>query len=453
MPSISRRHPWFRSIRLVTAAIIIAILATAAVSFAAPRQAFGADATKAAACSDVNLRGTATTSGVKRTTLAAGTRVTVNATVTGSSWRASCAGKIVSGNTWFRVFAINGKSVQSLYGVTYVYGATGLFKAAAAAPAAAPAATSTKATACSGVNLRRTARTTGFRQATLKAGVRITVTATVTGSKWKATCAGKVVSGSKWYRISAINGKSVKSRYGVTYLYAATGLFKSVAAPPPPAPAPTPPPTGPIEGIDISHWQGVIDWTMVRASGKRFAFIKASEDIDFVDDMYATNRAQAKAAGILVGAYHFAQPDRTLGDAVAEADHFLNTALINSGELLPVLDLERTGGLTDIELQDWVRAYLGRIYERTGVRGVIYMSPAFWANFLDDTDWFAANGYKVLWIAHWTTAAEPWVPGIDWGGNGWTFWQYTSSGAVPGIVGRVDLDRYAGSDFREVLIP
>ncbi len=451
MPSVSRRHPWFPSLRFVVPAIILAILASAIVSFAAPSVALGADAPKAAACSDVNLRERAATTGVKRTTLAAGARVTVNATVTGSSWRASCAGKVVSGNTWFRVFAINGRSVKSLYGVTYLYGASGLFKAAAAAPAAPAASTSTKATACSGVNLRRTARTTGFRQATLKAGVRNTVTATVTGSKWRATCAGKVVSGSKWYRISAINGKSVRSRYGVTYLYAATGLFKSVAAP---APAPAPPPaTGPIEGIDISHWQGVIDWTMVRASGKRFAFIKASEDIDFVDDMYATNRAQAKAAGLLVGAYHFAQPDRTLGDAIAEADHFLNTALITSGELLPVLDLERTGGLTDIELQDWVRAYLGRIYERTGVRGVIYMSPAFWANYLDDTNWFAANGYKVLWIAHWTTAAEPWVPGTDWGGHGWTFWQYTSSGTVPGIVGRVDLDRYAGGDFRDVLIP
>jgi GH25 family lysozyme M1 (1,4-beta-N-acetylmuramidase) len=452
LPSLSRRHPWFSSIRIVVPAIILAILASAIVSLAAPSDVLGADATKAAACSDVNLRERATTSGVKRTTLAAGTRVTVSATVTGSSWRASCAGKIVSGSAWYRVIAINGRSVKSLYGVTYLYGATGLFKAAAAAPAVAATATSTKATACSGVNLRRTARTTGFRQASLKAGVRITVTATVTGSKWKATCAGKVVSGSKWYRISAVNGQSVKSRYGVTYLYAATGLFKSVAAPPAPVPVP-PPPTGPIEGIDVSHWQGVIDWTLVRAAGKRFAFIKASEDIDFVDDMYATNRAQAKAVGLLVGAYHFAQPDRTPGDAVAEADHFLNTALINSGELLPVLDLEVVGGLTDIELQDWVRAYLGRIYERTGVRGVIYMSPAFWANFLDDTTWFAANGYKVLWIAHWTTAAEPWVPGTDWGGQGWTFWQYTSSGAVPGIVGRVDLDRYAGGDFRDVLIP
>jgi lysozyme len=94
-----------------------------------------------------------------------------------------------------------------------------------------------------------------------------------------------------------------------------------------------------------------------------------------------------------------------------------------------------------------------RLYARTGLRGVIYISPAFWAKYAGDTTWFADNGYKVLWIAHWTTAVEPTVAAADWGGRGWTFWQYTSSGAVPGIAGRVDLDRYAGSDFKDVLIP
>ena len=82
-----------------------------------------------------------------------------------------------------------------------------------------------------------------------------------------------------------------------------------------------------------------------------------------------------------------------------------------SGDLPPVLDLEIAGPsglpLNRSQLQDWVRAYLGRIYERTGVRGVIYASPAFWVKYLGDTTWFADNGYKVLWIAHWTTATAP----------------------------------------------
>ncbi len=185
--------------------------------------------------------------------------------------------------------------------------------------------------------------------------------------------------------------------------------------------------------------------------------MKASEDIDYVDPTYQANRAAANANGLLIGAYHFAQPDLTPGDAIAEADHFLDTAQIASGDLLPVLDLEVAGPsgatLTQGQLQDWVRAYLGRIYERTGIRGVIYMSPAFWVKYAGDSTWFANSGYKVLWIAHWTTATVPTVPADAWGGNGWSFWQYTSSGSVSGITGRVDLDRFNGTDFTRVRIP
>ena len=63
------------------------------------------------------------------------------------------------------------------------------------------------------------------------------------------------------------------------------------------------------------------------------------------------------------------------------------------------------------------------------------------------------DGYEMLWIAHWTTQSDPIVPGGAWGANGWTFWQYTSSGVVPGIAGRVDLNRFNGSDLTAVRIP
>jgi lysozyme len=63
------------------------------------------------------------------------------------------------------------------------------------------------------------------------------------------------------------------------------------------------------------------------------------------------------------------------------------------------------------------------------------------------------NGYDILWVAHWTTGVAPIVPGANWGGDGWTFWQYTSDGVVPGITGRVDLNRYHSKDFKPVLIP
>ena len=72
---------------------------------------------------------------------------------------------------------------------------------------------------------------------------------------------------------------------------------------------------------------------------------------------------------------------------------------------------------------------------------------------MGNSTWFAKNGYDVLWIAHWTTASSPSVPAENWGGKSWTFWQYTSDGSVPGISGRVDLDRYNGTDLSKVLIP
>jgi GH25 family lysozyme M1 (1,4-beta-N-acetylmuramidase) len=208
------------------------------------------------------------------------------------------------------------------------------------------------------------------------------------------------------------------------------------------------------DGIDISHWQNEIDWTRVAGAGKRFAFMKASEDHDYVDPTYGLNRARAKAAGLRVGAYHFAQPSKTAGDALAEADHFLDTAVIDAGDLPPVLDLEQYNGLSVSQMQTWVRTWLDRVHDRTGVHPAIYVSPNFWENRMGNTDEFATSGYRTLWIAHWTTAAAPRVPAGDWAGFGWTFWQVTSDGAVPGISGRVDLNVFDGTltDLATVLV-
>jgi lysozyme len=63
---------------------------------------------------------------------------------------------------------------------------------------------------------------------------------------------------------------------------------------------------------------------------------------------------------------------------------------------------------------------------------------------MGNTTWFADNGYP-LWIAHYTPNAQPTVPASNWGGHGWTFWQYTNLGTVAGIDGNVDQDRYNGT--------
>ena len=96
----------------------------------------------------------------------------------------------------------------------------------------------TLAAACDGVNLR-TGPSTGYAiKTSVKTGTTISVVATVTGGSWSAVCAGKAVAGSGWYRISAVNGKTVSSLYGVTYVYGATGLFKAVTVSPTPTPSP-----------------------------------------------------------------------------------------------------------------------------------------------------------------------------------------------------------------------
>ena len=163
-----------------------------------------------------------------------------------------------------------------------------------------------------------------------------------------------------------------------------------------------------------------------------------------------TERRQG--GGLYVGAYHFARPDATPGDAAAEADHFVDTADFSPGRAAPGPRPGTERRVDQRVFRPGSRTFLDRVYARTGMRGVIYVSPSFWSTKMGNSAWFAQNGYQVLWIAHWTTAEYPDTPGSELGGRGWTFWQYTSDGTVPGIAGRVDLDRYQGSDFTRVLV-
>lgn len=211
-------------------------------------------------------------------------------------------------------------------------------------------------------------------------------------------------------------------------------------------------PPGTMPGIDVSHWNEAIDWAQVAASGTTFAFAKASEGRTYVDPMYATNKTGAAANGIVFGAYHFARPDDTRRDAIHEADHFIETADLDPGNLIPVLDIERTGGLGQRKVTRWILAWLGRVTERLGVHPIVYTSPNGWAARTGDTTAVADAGYAVLWVAHWDVAS-PTVPAEDWGGNGWRFWQYTDGGSVPGVDGKVDLDWFLGDSFAGLTIP
>lgn len=205
-----------------------------------------------------------------------------------------------------------------------------------------------------------------------------------------------------------------------------------------------------LEGIDVSHWQGSPDWAAVKGDGKFFAIAKATESSTFVDSEYATNRARADSLGLPFTGYHFAQPDTTPGDAVREADHYLDNAMLKGRHLLPVLDLEEDNGLSPKKLRTWVKAWLARVHVRLGVKATIYTSPNFWVSHMGNSRWFADNGHR-LWIAHYGVD-QPAVPAENWGGRGWTIWQYSKTGSVSGISGKVDLDLYAGTSLAPLRI-
>ncbi len=205
-----------------------------------------------------------------------------------------------------------------------------------------------------------------------------------------------------------------------------------------------------VPGIDVSKWQGDVDWADVASTPVRFAIMRATigntaTTARSVDPKYAEYLSEATANGLVVGAYHRANVGRADDDAWNEANYFVNNAQIAAGDVLPVLDIEQTHGLSVAEMQEWVREWVRRVFARTGVKPMIYSSPNFWQTNMGNTPWFADHGYP-LWIAHWGVSA-PIVPAGNWGGHGWMFWQWTSTGHVDGIAGAVDRDRFKGTSL------
>jgi GH25 family lysozyme M1 (1,4-beta-N-acetylmuramidase) len=186
-------------------------------------------------------------------------------------------------------------------------------------------------------------------------------------------------------------------------------------------------------GVDVSHYQGTVDWGKVAASGQRFAIMKATE-LGYTDPTLQTNLIGAHAAGLVIGAYAFGRPAYS---ALAQADAFASAiGTLPPGSLPPVLDLEDDGGLSVSALVNWTHAFLNRLQARTGIVPMIYSGPNFWQTSMGGSTAFA--GYP-LWEAHYTSAAAPYQMG---GWSTYTLWQYTSTGTVSGISGAVDQDRF-----------
>ncbi|KAF6584866.1 glycoside hydrolase family 25 protein [Paenibacillus sp. EKM211P] len=195
------------------------------------------------------------------------------------------------------------------------------------------------------------------------------------------------------------------------------------------------------EGIDVSRYQGTIDWKRVRADGKSFAFIKASQGQRYVDPTFITNAKGIKAAGLLLGAYHFVDAT-SVNTAKAEARHFAEVLDQVGGakalDLPAVMDYENNpGGLSSAAIHEIALAFLTEFERVSGRKPMVYTGNAFAAHFK-----VPLGSYK-LWIARYSSTRVP-SDTTPW--KSWDFWQYSDNGRVEGIQGPVDLNVYAGTE-------
>ena len=189
-----------------------------------------------------------------------------------------------------------------------------------------------------------------------------------------------------------------------------------------------------VHGIDISHYQGNVNWKMLEQTRQgqfpiQFIFMKATEGGDYPDKRFVANFDSAKAHGFIRGAYHFYNPKT---DPNKQADFFINSVKLEPGDLPPVLDIEKKS--KDIgKLQADLKLWLRRIENHYGVKPIIYASYKFKTKYLNDS---VFNSYP-YWIAHY------YVDSVQYKGD-WKFWQHTDVGTLPGIEEQVDLNIFNG---------
>lgn len=185
-----------------------------------------------------------------------------------------------------------------------------------------------------------------------------------------------------------------------------------------------------IPGIDVSEFQGSINWSLVRQQAV-FAMVRASMG-GKVDGAFDFNWQAAKASGVLRAAYHFAYPQ--YNSAASEAQHFLQTVgPLETGDVL-ALDIETGSG----DLSGWVREWCDAVSAATGVHPLIYASLSFYTE--HNITFADTGGAYGSWVADWTATMPP-PPA------GWPFiaiWQHTDAATCPGITGRVDADFFNG---------
>jgi lysozyme len=194
-----------------------------------------------------------------------------------------------------------------------------------------------------------------------------------------------------------------------------------------------------VHGVDVSRWQGDIDWAKLRTQGANFAYIKATDGGDHLDPMFKKNWRAAGQAGLRRGAYHFFYWCRTASE---QADWFIRNVPKVENALPPVIDVEWNGESrcrkrpSRARVLEKMQVFMDRLERHYGQRPIIYTAPDFYRDnlkgqFLDYPFWLRSVA------AH---------PSKVYPGRKWVFWQYSGSGLSHGVKGQIDLNVFHGSE-------
>ena len=200
-------------------------------------------------------------------------------------------------------------------------------------------------------------------------------------------------------------------------------------------------PDGKVRGLDISHYQGDIDWNKLRnaqiqSTPVSFIFVKATEGTDIWDENFNQNFHNAKKNDIVRGAYHYFSPSSS---GKAQAKFFCKMVQLEEDDLPPVLDVEETGGHSTAQLQREVLNWMNIVEKHYGVTPILYTGYKFRTSYLNTPE-FDRYPY---WIAHY------YVDSLEYTGE-WAFWQHTDAGKVDGIKGDVDINVFRG-DYQDLM--
>lgn len=196
----------------------------------------------------------------------------------------------------------------------------------------------------------------------------------------------------------------------------------------------------PIHGIDVSKYQGDVDWNAVASAGVKFAYIKATEGGDHLDAKFQANWEGAKAVGIPRGAYHFVYWCRA---PMEEVRWFEQNVPVEADALPPVIDLESDSESRTCKkylepgqtLAD-IKMMLKEVERHFGRKPIIYTSVDFYQAILSGGE---LSDYP-MWVR-----STKYHPSVKYGGQPWLLWQYQADGRIPGIAGKVDRNVFYGS--------